>query len=169
MIKIENNLLEYDESQLPKWWQTGQTIRIIQRDNSFFVYRNNDKRIAKQIIIDGGSLKINTPDGWYDVLEHSKDCVRLVFNRTLDKDPESTEQPADIDPRSASEYDLNYWIFRQSYNAIKEKNIPKGFGDAIRVLRDAYHVMRIERKGITERPMETREIVIEEDDDDDED
>lgn len=167
MIRIENNLTEYN-AELPKWWSAGQHVRIIPKgENSFFIYKNNDTRVAKSVIDDNNQLKLKTPDGLYDVLIHSNVCVRIIFNRGIDVDPEQDIPPEDIDPRTCSVYDLNYWFFRQAQSALKNKTIPKGFADAVKVMENAYTNMRLERKGLTQRKMETREIIVEDDDDED--
>lgn len=166
MIKIENNLTEYN-AELPSWWKSGQRVRIIPKgENSFFVYKNSDARVAKAQIDEQNRLEIKTPNGFYDVLIHSKVCVRIIFNRGLDVDPNQDIPPETIDPRTASIYDLNYWFFRQAQSALQNKSIPKGFADAVKVMEHAYNNMRLERKGLTQRKMETREIIVEDDDDD---
>ena len=92
--------------------------------------------------------------------------MRIIFNRGLDVDPNKDIPPETIDPRTASIYDLNYWFFRQAQSALQNKSIPKGFADAVKVMEHAYNNMRLERKGLTQRKMETREIIVEDDDDD---
>jgi hypothetical protein len=92
--------------------------------------------------------------------------VRLIFNRGLDVSPEEDIEIESIDPRTASVYDINYWFFKQAQRALKNNAIPRGFREAIKVMRDSYDEMRLERKGITQRKMETREIVVDSDDND---
>lgn len=167
MIKIQNNTLEFN-SELPSWWIQGQDIRIIPKENnSFFVYKYDSKRAEHSTIGDGGVITIDTPDGWYDVLIHSKVCVRLIFNRGLDVSPDKDIPVDNIDPRTASVYDLNYWFFRKAQEALKSGSVPRGFADAVKVMESAFYNMKLERKGLTQRPMETREIIIESDDDED--
>lgn len=175
MIKIQNFTVEYN-SELPDWWKGGNRVRIISKDGtSFFIYHNDDPEKAHAEIQENGWLDIKgkskdhrrqPPDGWYDVLKHSPVCVRLIFNRSLDVSPEEDIEEQEIDPRTASVYDINYWFFKQAQRALKDKTIPRGFQEAIKVMRDSYDEMRLERKGITQRKMETREIVVESDDED---
>lgn len=176
MIKIQNNILEYGVG-LPDWWKGGNRVRIIPKDdNSFFFYHNDDPKKSHAEIQENGNLDIKgkskdqrrqPPDGYYDVMKHSPVCVRVIFNCSLDSSPDTDEQVQDIDPRTASVYDINYWFFKQAQRALKSKNIPRGFQEAIKVMRDSYDEMRLERKGITKRKMETREIIVEDDDDED--
>jgi len=100
------------------------------------------------------------------VLIHSDVCVRLVFNRGLDTSPEEDIEESDIDPRTASVYDMNYWFFKQAQRVLKNNAIPRGFQEAIKVMRDSFDEMRLERKGLTQRKMETREIIVDDDDED---
>ena len=180
MIKIENFIVE-PNAELPDWWKGGNRVRIISKDGtSFFIYHNDDPEKAHAEIQENRSLDIKgkskdhrrqPPDGYYDVMIHSTVCVRLIFNRGLDVSPEEDVEIEDIeiesiDPRTASVYDINYWFFRQAQRALKDKAIPRGFQEAIKVMRDSYDEMRLERKGITQRKMETREIVVEDDDED---
>ena len=175
MIKIENCVLQPNE-ELPEWWVAGNRVRIISKDGtSFFFYHNDDPEKAHDEIQPDKTLDIkgksksnlrNPPDGYYDVLIHSPVCVRVIFNRGLDVSPEEDIEEQEIDPRTASVYDMNYWFFKQAQRALKDKAIPRGFQEAIKVMRDSYDEMRLERKGITQRKMETREIVVESDDED---
>ena len=176
MIKIENFIVE-PNSELPDWWKGGAHVRIIGKDNgtSFFIYCTDIVEKAHGVIADDKSLDIKgkskdrnrqAPPGYYDVLIHSNVCVRLIFNRGLDVSPEEDIEIESIDPRTASVYDMNYWFFRQAQKVLKDKAIPRGFQEAIKVMRDSYDEMRLERKGITQRKMETREIVVEDDDED---
>lgn len=167
MIKIQNNTLIFNE-ELPDWWKDGQDIRIIPKENnSFFVYKYDNKKAEHTTIGEEGRIEIDTPDGWYDVLIHSKVCVRIIYNRALDVSPEEDIPVDDIDPRTASVYDLNYWFFKKAKEALKSNTVPRGFADAVKVMENAFFNMKLERKGLTQRKMETREIIVEDDDDED--
>ena len=176
MIKVENFIAQYGDG-LPDWWQPGAHVRIIGKDNgtSFFIYCTDVIEKAHGVISDDKSLDIKgkskdhnraAPYGYYDAMVHSPVCLRLIFNRGLDVSPEEDIEIESIDPRTASVYDINYWFFRQAQRALKNNAIPRGFQEAIKVMRDSYDEMRLERKGITQRKMETREIVVESDDED---
>lgn len=168
MLKIKDNHVEYN-NELPGWWKPGQKVRIIdKKDNSFFIYRCENALTKHAIISDSNSLRLNTPDGWYDILIHSKVCVRVIFNRPLDVSPDENIPLDDLDPRTATEYDLHYWLFKLAKRNLVEGTVPRGFGEAVRTLRDSFHIMKLERKGISVREMETREIVVDDDGDDDE-
>lgn len=177
MVKIDNCILEPND-ELPEWYVSGCFVRIIGKDNgsSFFIFKTDEQEKAHAVIREDKTLDIkgkskshlrNPPSGYYDVLNHSKVCFRLVFNRGLDVDPDTDIPPEDIDPRTASVYDMNYWFFRQAQSCLKNKTIPRGFQDVIKVMRDSFYEMRLERKGLTQRKMETREIIVDDDDDKD--
>lgn len=176
MIKIQNYIAEHN-AELPDWWSFGHRVRIITKDGtSFFIYHNDDPEKAHAEIMENGNLDIKgkskdskrmPPDGYYDVMVHSAVCVRLIFNRGLDVDPDTDIPPEDIDPRTASVYDMNYWFFRQAQSCLKNKTIPRGFQDVIKVMRDSFYEMRLERKGLTQRKMETREIIVDDENDKD--
>lgn len=173
MIQIKDNIVE-NSTELPKWWTAGQQVRIIPKgENAFFIYKyaipkeKSSRSIGIVKIAKDGTLELKTIDGWYDVLVHSEVCVRLIFNRGLDVDKNKDIPVDDIDPRTADVYDLNYWFFKKAQTALKNDKIPKGFADAVKVMRESFHAMKLERRGITSRPMETREIIVEDDDEQD--
>ena len=176
MVKIDNCILEPND-ELPEWYVCGCFVRIIGKDNgsSFFIFITDEQEKAHAVVREDKTLDIkgkskshlrNPPSGYYDVLNHSKVCFRLVFNRSLDVSPDEEIDLENPDPRTCSVYDMNYWFFKQAQRALKDKAIPRGFQEAIKVMRDSYDEMRLERKGITQRKMETREIVVEDDDED---
>ena len=167
MVKIENGIIEYNQN-LPSWWEAGQDVRvIIKPENTFFVYKCDMPSVPHQTLPESKNLEIKEmPDGWYDVLNHSNVCVCLIYNRPLSVAPTEEIEIKDIDPRVATTYDMNLWFFLQAKKALKDKSIPRGFADAIRVMENAYMNMKLERKGLTQRKMETREIVVDDDDED---
>lgn len=167
MIKIENHRVVPNQN-LPDWWIGGQDVRvIIKPDNAFFIYKCDMKSAPHTTLPEDKVLEIpEAQNGWYDVLNHSKVCVCLIYSRPLDISPEEDMEIKDIDPRVATPYDMNLWFFLQAKKALKDKSIPRGFADAIRVMENAYMNMKLERKGLTQRKMETREIVVDDDDED---
>lgn len=168
MIKIENCVAYYDES-LPAWWCAGGKVRVIHKDNTFFIYQTPKSKLHNQHNIgEDKNLELeDAPDGWYELMVHSEFCIGLVYNRSLDSEPKKAKT---LDPRTATETDLNYWIFEKARDALESGHILKGFADAVKVMKDAFHTIKTETKSLEKRPMETREIVVESDsDEDDED
>lgn len=166
MIKVCGNIAYYDES-LPAWWCAGGQVRIIHKDNTFFIYQNSNSKLQAHTIGNDKNLDLSdAPDGWYELMTHSEFCIGLVWNRSLDSAPPEKEKIKPIDPRTATETDLNYWLFVKARDMVESGHITKGFADAVKVMRDAFNAIKTETKSLEKRPMKTREIVVEETTDD---
>ena len=164
MIKIFNNVAYYDKS-LPAWWCAGGKVRVIHKENTFFIYQTPKSKLQNQHPIgENGNLELeDAPDGWYELMTHSEFCIGLVWNRSLDSEPpHEREKIKPIDPRTATETDLNNWLFVKARDMIESGHITKGFADAVKVMKDAFNTIKAETKSLEKRPMETREIVVEE-------
>lgn len=166
MIRVEKNFAYYDKS-LPAWWCAGGQVRIIHKENTFFIYQNSNSKLQAHTIGNDKNLDLqDAPDGWYELMTHSEFCIGLVWNRSLDSTPPEREKIKPIDPRTATETDLNYWLFVKARDMVESGHITKGFADAVKVMRDAFNAIKTETKSLEKRPMETREIVVEETTDD---
>lgn len=166
MIKVCGNVAYYDKS-LPAWWCAGGQVRIIHKENTFFIYQNSNSKLKAHTIGENSNLDLeDAPDGWYELMTHSEFCIGLVWNRSLDSAPPEREKIKPIDPRTATETDLNYWLFVKARDMVESGHITKGFADAVKVMRDAFNAIKTETKSLEKRPMETREIVVEETTDD---
>lgn len=167
MIKIVNNIAYYDKT-LPDWWKGGAEVRVIHKENNFFIYCMDKSKLPPHIIGENQNLELkDAPDGWYEVLVHSQACISLNWNRSLDNEPpQEKEKIKPIDPRTATEYDLNLWICLKARDALESGHITKGFGDAVKVLKDAFHAMKAETKSLQNKKTEIKEIVVEDDDED---
>lgn len=166
MIRIENCVAYYDKS-LPAWWCAGGQVRIIHKENTFFIYQNSNSKLQAHTIGNDNNLDLlDAPDGWYELMTHSEFCIGLVWNRSLDSVPPEREKIKPIDPRTATETDLNYWLFVKARDMVESGHITKGFADAVKVMRDAFNAIKTETKSLEKRPMKTREIVVEETTDD---
>ena len=163
MIKIVNNVVYYDKS-LPDWWKGGAEVRVIHKENNFFIYCMDRSKLPPHIIGENQNLELkDAPDGWYEVLVHSQACISLNWNRSLDSEPpQEKEKIKPIDPRTATETDLNYWLFVKARDMVESGHITKGFADAVKVMRDAFNAIKTETKSLEKRPMETREIIVDE-------
>lgn len=170
MIRIENNIIYYDK-ELPAWWEAGGEVRVIHKENTFYVYCMAKSKLPPYIIGENKNLEVkDAPDGWYEVLVHSEACIGLNWNRSLDTPPpEEKEKIKPIDPRTATETDLNYWLFVKARDMVESGHITKGFADAVKVMRDAFNAIKTETKSLQNRKTEIKEIVVEEEKTDDED
>jgi len=169
VIKIQDNIIYYDNS-LPKWWISGGKVRVVEKENTFFIYQMPKSRLPQKIIGENKNLELESaPDGWYELMVHSEFCIGLVWNRSLDSEPpQEREKIKPIDPRTATETDLNNWLFIKARDMIESGHITKGFADAVKVMKDAFNTIKAETKSLEKRPMETREIVVEESTENDE-
>ena len=170
MIKIVNNIAYYDKS-LPDWWKGGAEVRVIHKENNFFIYCMDKSKLPPHIIGENQNLELqDAPDGWYEVLVHSQACISLNWNRSLDSEPpQEKEKIKPIDPRTATETDLNYWLFVKARDMVESGHITKGFADAVKVMRDAFNAIKTDTKSLQNRKTKIKEIVVEEEKNDDED
>lgn len=170
VIKVSNNIVEFGKD-LPAWWEGGAEVRIIHKENNFFIYRMDKSRLQPHYIGENKNLELeDAPDGWYEVLVHSEACISLNWNRSLDNEPpQEKEKIKPIDPRTATETDLNYWLFVKARDMVESGHITKGFADAVKVMRDAFNAIKTETKSLQNRKTKIKEILVEEENTDDED